>query len=110
MTPRFQADADFNEKIVRGLRRREPSVDFLNAGAGGVIGLPDADVFRGDLDIGAAIEAHWDRAVRRLAGEINKKATDKRECTRINHFFIRAYPVSIRGPGNVIPTEPGTCQ
>ena len=29
MRPRFRADADFNQKIVVGLRRREPSVDFL---------------------------------------------------------------------------------
>ena len=36
MRPRFQADADFNNKIVTGLYRREPSVDFLNAQEGGV--------------------------------------------------------------------------
>jgi hypothetical protein len=29
MRPRFLADADFNHKIVVGLRRRELSVDFL---------------------------------------------------------------------------------
>ena len=28
MRPRFQADADFNQKIVLGLRRREPVIDF----------------------------------------------------------------------------------
>ena len=28
MRPRFQADADFNQKIVLGLRRRERAVDF----------------------------------------------------------------------------------
>ena len=44
MRPRFQADADFNHKIVVGLRRREPSVDFLGAHEGGVVGVPDADV------------------------------------------------------------------
>ena len=27
MRPRFQADADFNHKIVVGLRRREPAFD-----------------------------------------------------------------------------------
>ena len=46
MRPRFQADADFNHKIVLGLRRREPSVDFLGALDGGVVGLPDPDVLR----------------------------------------------------------------
>ena len=44
MRPRFQADADFNHKIVAGLRRREPTVDFLNARDGEVIGLPDPEV------------------------------------------------------------------
>jgi len=28
MKPRFLADADFNQKIVRGLLRREPTIDF----------------------------------------------------------------------------------
>jgi hypothetical protein len=38
------ADADFNQKIVRGLRRRERSVDFEDADAGGIIGIADPDV------------------------------------------------------------------
>jgi hypothetical protein len=44
MRPRFQADADFNHKIVVGLRRREPAVDILSAHDGGVIGVPDPEV------------------------------------------------------------------
>ena len=44
MTPRFQADADFNQKIVRGVRRREPAVDFQSAEVGGMIGVPDTEV------------------------------------------------------------------
>jgi len=31
MRLRFQADADFNRRIVIGLRRREPAVDFQDA-------------------------------------------------------------------------------
>jgi len=46
MRPRFQADADFNHKIVIGLRRREPSIDCLGAHEGGVVGIPDPDVLR----------------------------------------------------------------
>lgn len=46
MRPRFQADADLNQKIVSGVRRREPSVDFQDARQGGVIGLPDREVLR----------------------------------------------------------------
>src|SRR5687768_13697397 len=44
MRPRFQADADFNHKIVVGLRRRESAVDILSAHEGGVIGVPDPEV------------------------------------------------------------------
>ena len=46
MRPRFQADADFNHKIVLGLRRREPSIDFWSAQHGGVVGIPDPKVLR----------------------------------------------------------------
>jgi hypothetical protein len=31
MKPRFLADADFNQKIVLGLLRREPTIDFQTA-------------------------------------------------------------------------------
>jgi hypothetical protein len=43
---RFQADADLNPEIARGLRRREPVIDFR--GAGGVIpdGASDPEVLR----------------------------------------------------------------
>jgi hypothetical protein len=46
MKPRFQADADFNQTIVVGLRRREPCVSFLSAREGGVAGLADPEVLR----------------------------------------------------------------
>ena len=44
MRPRFQADADFNQKIVAGVRRRESAIDFRSARDGGVIGRPDPEV------------------------------------------------------------------
>ena len=46
MRPRFQADADFNQKIVAGLRRRESIIDFMSAWDGHVIGKPDPEVLR----------------------------------------------------------------
>jgi hypothetical protein len=52
MRPRFQADADFNQKIVRGLRRRERAVDFEDAHAGGVISIPDPEVIRRAAEFG----------------------------------------------------------
>jgi len=44
MRSRFQADADFNPKIVTGLHRREPAIDVQSAGEGGVIGRSDPEV------------------------------------------------------------------
>ena len=44
MRPLFQADADLNQEVVPGPRRREPAVDFQHALAGGVIGIPDKPV------------------------------------------------------------------
>jgi len=58
MRPRFLADADFNHKIVVGLRRREPSVDFLSAYEGGVVGLPDAEVIITAAESGRILVSH----------------------------------------------------
>jgi hypothetical protein len=58
MTPRFPADADFNHKIVVGLRRREPAVDFMGAHDGGVVGLPDPDVISAAAESGRILVSH----------------------------------------------------
>jgi Domain of unknown function (DUF5615) len=58
VTPRFQADADFNHKIVLALRRREPAIDFLDAQHGGVIGVSDSDVLRISADSGRILVSH----------------------------------------------------
>ena len=58
MRPRFQADADFNQKIVLGLRRREPVVNFEDARAGGVIGVPDPDVLHLAAGLGRILISH----------------------------------------------------
>jgi hypothetical protein len=42
---RFLADADLNKAIVIGVLRREPSLDFLTAGAAGLSGMKDLEVF-----------------------------------------------------------------
>ena len=41
---RFLADADLNRAIVTGVRRREPSLDFLRAQAAGLRGMNDSAV------------------------------------------------------------------
>jgi hypothetical protein len=58
MTPRYQADADFNHKIVLALRRREPAIDFMDACHSGVIGAPDSDVLRISADSGRIPVSH----------------------------------------------------
>jgi predicted nuclease of predicted toxin-antitoxin system len=42
--PKFIADADLSDKIIAGVRRWEPSVDFLHASDGGTRGLSDPEV------------------------------------------------------------------
>jgi hypothetical protein len=41
---RFMADADLNNAIVGGCRRREPSIDFLSANDANLEGVLDPDV------------------------------------------------------------------
>jgi hypothetical protein len=58
MRPKFQADADLSQKIVSGLRRREPSVDFQDAHQGGLIGLPDLEVLKLAAESGRILVTH----------------------------------------------------
>jgi hypothetical protein len=43
---RFLADADLDEGIVIGCRRRETTMDFLAANDAGLKGVPDPEVLR----------------------------------------------------------------
>ncbi len=58
MRPGFLADADFNHKIILGLRRREPALDFRDAHRGGVVGAPDSEVLRIAADSGRILVSH----------------------------------------------------
>jgi hypothetical protein len=44
MKIRFQADADFNQNIVRAVRRRQPAIDFQTADEAGLRGVGDLEV------------------------------------------------------------------
>src|SRR5258706_13169544 len=46
MRARFQADADLDARIIRGLKRRQPEIDFQTAEEAGLRGLSDPDVLR----------------------------------------------------------------
>jgi len=58
MRPRLLADADLNHKIVVGLRRREPALDFLSARDGGVIDVPDPTVLRIAAEMNRILVSH----------------------------------------------------
>lgn len=44
MKPRFLADANLDQAIIDGVKRREPSIDFLTGHTAGIEGMIDADV------------------------------------------------------------------
>jgi hypothetical protein len=56
--PRFLADADFNQKVIAGLKRREPSLDFLSAKDGGTIGRSDPEVLEISANFGRVLVSH----------------------------------------------------
>lgn len=55
MSLRFQADADLNPEIERGLRRREPSIDFRGAAKVIPEGTSDSEVLRIAADAGRVL-------------------------------------------------------
>ena len=55
---RFQADADFNHKVILGLRRRNAAIDFQDANAGAVAGVPDIKVLSIAADLGRILVSH----------------------------------------------------
>lgn len=44
MTIRYQADADLNQAILKGVLRREPKIDFQTALTAGLEGVKDPEV------------------------------------------------------------------
>lgn len=42
--PRLLADANYNERIIRGLRRRRPDMSIVTTHAAGIDNVPDPDV------------------------------------------------------------------
>lgn len=46
MRVRFQADADLDGRVIRGLKRVAPEVDIQTAADAGLTGLNDVDVLR----------------------------------------------------------------
>ena len=63
MKPRFQADADLNQIIVRAVLRREPSIDFQTAHAAKLEGLDDNKVLELAADEGRVLVTHDRRSM-----------------------------------------------
>jgi hypothetical protein len=58
MKVRFQADADFNQNIVRAVRRRAPALDFQTAHEAGLHGLNDQAVLAQAAGEGRLLVSH----------------------------------------------------
>ena len=58
MRPRFQADENFNAKIIGGVLRREPSLQFQTAKAGNLLGLGDPEVLAIAAQNGRILVSH----------------------------------------------------
>lgn len=56
--PRFIADADLDEGLIRGLLRVEPGVDFLTAADGGTRGLTDREIIELAVAMDRVIVSH----------------------------------------------------
>jgi predicted nuclease of predicted toxin-antitoxin system len=63
MRPRFLADENLNERIITGLLRREPSIDFLMARRAGIQGRPDPDVLAFAATEGRVLVSHDQRTL-----------------------------------------------
>ena len=69
MKIRFQADADLDEDIVTGLRRREPSLDFQTGSDGGLESLHDREVLARAASQGRVLVSHDRRTMPRHFAE-----------------------------------------
>ena len=58
MRIRFQADADLSGPIIKGLKRREPAVEFATAHEAGLAGLDDQTVLAFAASHGRVLVSH----------------------------------------------------
>ena len=58
MRIRFQADADLRVPIIKGLKRREPAIDFATAQEAGLAGLDDQTVLALAASRGRVLVSH----------------------------------------------------
>jgi len=58
MRIKFLADADLNQDVVKGVLRREPTVDFRTAASAGLRGLSDLEVLAFAASEGRVLVSH----------------------------------------------------
>lgn len=75
MKVRFLADADLNLVIVRALRRKEPSLDFLTASDAGLAGLKDPEVLRRAATLDRVLVTHDRRTMPRHFADLVSQRT-----------------------------------
>lgn len=63
MKVRFQADADLHYAIVKGVRRREPAIEFVSADEAGLVGLDDDVVLASAARAGRMLVTHDGRTM-----------------------------------------------
>ncbi len=74
MKLRFQADADLNESIVRGVLRRNPKIDFKTAQAAGLQSLKDTEVLANSAREGRVLVSHDRKTMPKAFGEMIRAA------------------------------------
>lgn len=75
MRPRFQADADFDQRIVAATVRREPAIDFRTAGEAGLVGLLDPEVLARTAADGRVLVSHDRKTMPHHFGEFLGRAS-----------------------------------
>ncbi len=58
MKPKFLADENFNHRIISGLQRREPTVDFRTAEQEGIARVSDSEVLVTAARLGRILVSH----------------------------------------------------
>jgi len=69
MSVRFQADADLDQDIVRGILRRQPEIDFQTATAARLEGLSDLEVLALAANQGKILVTHDRKTMPRYFAE-----------------------------------------
>lgn len=68
--PRFLADEDFDEDVVRGVKRKRPDIEFLTAAEAGTLRLEDSAVLRRARELDLILITHDRRTMPRHFGDL----------------------------------------